>query len=95
MTHPTANPIQIHGFGRFLIAQGEKETALWVFQRNAELHPDQWPVHVGLMRGLSAVGRYEEALTHAEKALAQAPDDNNRQSLAAAIERLKAGEDVN
>jgi tetratricopeptide (TPR) repeat protein len=95
MTHPTANPIQIHGFGRFLIAQGDKDTALWVFERNAELHPDQWPVHVGLMRGLSAVGRYEEALAHAEKALAQAPDDNNRQTLTAAIERLKAGQGVN
>lgn len=31
---------------------------------------------------------------HAEKALAQAPDDNNRQSLAAAIERPKVGQDV-
>lgn len=57
--------------------------------------PGQWPVHVGLMRGLSGVGRYEEARAHAEKALAQAPDANNRQSLAAAIERLKNGQDVN
>jgi tetratricopeptide (TPR) repeat protein len=47
------------------------------------------------MRGLSAIGRYEEALAHAEKALAQAPDDLNRQTLTAAIERLKAGQDVN
>jgi len=95
LAHPTANPLQIHFLGRQLIAQGDKETALWVFEKNAQLHPDQWPVHVGLMRGLSAVGRYEEALAHAEKALAQAPDDLNRQTLTAAIERLKAGQDVN
>lgn len=95
MAHPTANPIQIHGLGRMLISQGEAEQAMWVFERNAELHPGEWPVEVGLMRGHSALGNYEEALTHAEKALAQAPDDANRQNLETAIESLKAGEDVN
>ncbi|HSL84674.1 MAG TPA: hypothetical protein VLF66_18010 [Thermoanaerobaculia bacterium] len=51
-------------------------------------HPDQCPVCLVLMRGLSALGHYEEAQ-------AQGPDDDNRQSLTAAIERLKAGQDVN
>ena len=95
MAHRTADPIQIHFLGRQLLGRGEKDEAMRIFERNAELHPGQWPVEVGLMRGHSALGRYEEALAHAEKALAQAPDDNNRQSLTAAIERLKQGQDVN
>lgn len=95
LVHPTASPTQIHFLGRQLIAQDKKEEAMRVFERNAELHPGEWPVEVGLMRGHSALGHYEEALAHAEKALAQAPDDNNRQSLTAAIERLKQGQDVN
>jgi hypothetical protein len=95
MAHPTADPTQIHFLGRQLISQGKKDEAMRVFEKNAELHPGQWPVEVGLMRGHSALGRYQEALAHAEKALAMAPDDNNRQSLTAAIERLKQGQDVN
>lgn len=95
VAHPTANPIQVHFLGRQLIAQGRPEEALWVFERNAELHPGEWPVEVGLMRGHSALGNYEQAVAHAEKALAQAPDDANRRNLEAAIERLEAGQDVN
>jgi len=95
MAHPTASPTQIHFLGRQLLGRGEKDEAMRIFERNAELHPGQWPVEVGLMRGHSALGHYQEALAHAEKALAQAPDDNNRQSLTAAIERLKQGQDVN
>jgi tetratricopeptide (TPR) repeat protein len=95
MAHRTADPVQIHQLGRQLLARGDKDGAMRIFEKNAELHPGEWPVEVGLMRGHSALGRYQEALAHAEKALAQAPDDNNRQSLTAAIERLKQGQDVN
>lgn len=95
ISHPTASPFQVHGLGRMLISRGDAETAMWVFERNAELHPGEWPVEVGLMRGHSALGNYEQALDHAEKALAQAPDDLNRQNLEAAIESLEAAEDVN
>jgi Flp pilus assembly protein TadD len=95
MAHRTADPIQIHQLGRQLLAQGQKEQAMRIFESNAALHPGEWPVEVGLMRGHSALGRYEQALAHAEKALAMAPDELNRRSLEGAIERLKAGQDVN
>jgi tetratricopeptide (TPR) repeat protein len=95
LSHPTAQPTQVHFLGRNLITLGEKELAMWVFERNAELHPGQWPVEVGLARGHAALGHFEEALVHAEKALAMAPDDLNRQSVQAMIERLRAGEDLN
>lgn len=93
--HPTADRFQIHTLGRQLIAQGQPETAMKVFEKNAERHGDEWPVHVGLMRGHSALGRYPQALEHARKALPQAPDDANRTALQTAIERLERGEDVN
>jgi len=95
LRHPTANAIQIHGVGRQLVARGRPDKALEVFQLNAELHPDTWPVHVGLARGYSAVGRYEKALEHAKKALDNAPDDLNRRNLEQMIETLKQGKDVN
>ncbi len=38
------------------------------------------PTHVGLARGYSANGDLKQALEHARKALAQAPDSLNRQS---------------
>jgi hypothetical protein len=93
--HPTADILLVHQLGRTLIGQGEPETAMKVFEKNAERHGDQWPVHVGLMRGHSALGRYPQALEHARKALPQAPDDLNRTGLETAIGRLEKGEDVN
>ncbi|HEX6201414.1 MAG TPA: DUF2911 domain-containing protein [Thermoanaerobaculia bacterium] len=93
--HPTADRFQVHQLGRTLIGQGQPETAMKVFEKNAAKHGDEWPVHVGLMRGHSALGHYPQALEHARKALPQAPDEANRTSLETAIERLGRGEDVN
>jgi hypothetical protein len=93
--HPTAGIFQLHQLGRQLIAEERPEVAMRVFEKNAERHGDAWPVHVGLMRGHSALGRYPQALEHARQALPQAPDDLNRTSLEAAIAKLEKGEDVN
>lgn len=89
--HPTANPIQVHQLGRQLQAQGKKAEALKVFEANAKRFPDEWPVHVGLARGYSAVGETKKALEHAKKALAQAPDDLNRKNLEKMVEQLQKG----
>ena len=56
LNHPTARPAQIHQAGRQLLAAGNKEQAMRVFQFNAKRFPNQWPVHVGLMRGYAAMG---------------------------------------
>jgi tetratricopeptide (TPR) repeat protein len=95
MELPNALPIEIHQYGRRLLAQGNAKEALTVFQKNAKRFGDAWPVHVGLARGYSATGDYKTALKHAELALTQAPDDLNRKSLQDAIERLKQGQDMN
>jgi tetratricopeptide (TPR) repeat protein len=92
---PSALPIEIHQYGRLLLAQGNAKEALAVFQKNAKRFGDAWPIHVGLARGFSAAGDYKSALKHAEIALTQAPDDLNRKSLQDAVVRLKQGQDMN
>ena len=92
---PATTVFQIHGYGRQLITQGEKERALEIFQYNAERFPDTWPINVGLARGYSAVGQYDKALAHAKLAHAKAPDELNRNGLADSIAKLEKGEDIN
>ena len=95
INHPTATPFDIHTFGRELLAQGEKEKALEVFQLNAKKYPDTWPVNVGLARGYSAVGEYKKALKFAKMAYEDAPDKINKDSMQAAVQKLEKGEDIN
>jgi hypothetical protein len=92
---PDANASQIHQLGRSLIGIGKKEEALKVFTANYEMNKAAWPTNVGMARGMSALGRYDEALKYAEAALAQAPDDQNKANVSRMIEKLKAKQDVN
>ncbi len=92
---PSTTTVEIHQLGRTLLTMGEKERALEIFKKNLERFDGVWPTHVGMARGLSAVGRYDEAMKHAKIALEQAPDDLNRGSLEGMIETLAKGQDVN
>jgi tetratricopeptide (TPR) repeat protein len=95
MDLPGSSPSQIHQLGRSLIGIGKREEALKIFTLNYEKNKGAWPTNVGMARGLSAVGRYDEALKYATTALGEAPDDVNKKSLAGMIEKLKANQDVN
>ena len=95
MDLPNALPVEIHQYGRQLQQQGKQAEAMAVYQKNAKRFGDAWPVHVGLARGYSAAGDYKTALTHAERALTQAPDALNKTSLETAIAALKQGKDMN
>lgn len=92
---PSATPMAIHQYGRQLLAAKKVDEALTVFQYNATRNGDQWPVHVGLARGYAAKGDAKQALEHAKKALPQAPDSLNKQSLEAMIKALESGQSVN
>jgi tetratricopeptide (TPR) repeat protein len=92
---PGTQSLEIHQYGRQLLAQGKGKEALAVFQKNAERFGDAWPIHVGLARGFSAVGDYKSALKHAEIAVGQAPDALNKKSLEDGIAKLKNGQDWN
>jgi len=89
---PGATAIQIHQVGRSLLAEGKNEQALRIFQMNAKRFPDQWPVHVGLMRAYAATGDAKKALEEARRALKQAPDEGNKKNLQGLVEKLEKGD---
>jgi tetratricopeptide (TPR) repeat protein len=95
INHRTAGPVEIHQYARQLLNQGKKEDALRVWELNAKRYPNVWPVNVGLARGYSANGRYQDALKYAKLAVAQAPDEGNRKVLEAGIKKLEQGKDMN
>jgi len=92
---PGTTAIEIHLYGRQLLGRKQQDEAMKVFVLNAKRFPNQWPVNVGLARGYSAAGRYDDALKYAKLALAQAPDEGNRKNLEAAVKKLEAKQDIN
>ncbi len=90
-----ATVFQIHGYGRQLIGQGQKEKAMEVFKMNAKKNKGQWPVDFGLARANSAMGNYKTALKHLKIAATRAPDQPNKDAIAGYLEKLKNGEDIN
>ncbi|HKR65253.1 MAG TPA: DUF2911 domain-containing protein [Thermoanaerobaculia bacterium] len=95
LASPAATALELHGYGRQLLAQGKKDEALKVFELNAKRHPNEWPVNFGLARGYSAVGRFKDALKYAKLAVTQAPDEGNRRAMEDAAKRLEEGKDIN
>lgn len=92
--HRSASPLDLHQYGRQLLAEKKSKEALEIFQLNFKNNGDQWPVHVGLARGFAAAGDPQQALEHARKALTQAPDPLNRQSLEAMVAALEGGKPI-
>jgi tetratricopeptide (TPR) repeat protein len=90
-----ATPLEIHGYGRQLLAQNRPKDALNIFLLNAKKNGNAWPVNVGLARGYSAVGDTKNALKYAKLALPQAPDDLNKKNLTDMISSLSQGKPVN
>lgn len=91
---PTAGPIDLHLYARQLLAQKKTAEAMEVFQLNAKLHPNAWPVQLGLARGYAALGQHKEALAHAKLALPTAPDPANKKNIEGIIEKLEQGKDI-
>lgn len=92
---PGATALQIHFYARQLTGQGRHAEALEVFQENARRFPGVWPTDLGLARGYAGVGDFKKALELAKKALAVAPDDQNKRNVEAMIGRLEKGETIN
>lgn len=91
MALDNANVIELHGYGRQLLAQKKVSEAMAVFEKNYKKNDGKWPTTAGMMRGLSATGNLKEALKYAKLALAQAPDPVNKKSLEEAIKKLESG----
>lgn len=95
LNHPTATPVDLHGQARRLIAQNRPAEALAVAKAASKRFKTAWPVNVTMARSLSANGQYKEALRYARLALAQAPDELNRNALADGVAKLERGQDMN
>jgi len=95
LNHRTATPIQVHLVARQLMTEGRKDEAVRLFQLNAKKFPNEWPVHVGLMRGYAAMGDNKKALAEAKLAVVQAPDTGNKTNIERMIKQLEAGKDIN
>jgi tetratricopeptide (TPR) repeat protein len=93
--HPTATAMDIHQYGRMLLGAGKKNEALEIFKHNAEKNKSEWVVHIGLIRGYSAVGNYKKALECAENAQKVVTEETNKKNVTRMIELLKQGKDVN
>jgi tetratricopeptide (TPR) repeat protein len=86
-----ASSVELHSYGRQLLAQNKKTEAMAVFQKNYTKFKGAWPTNAGMMRGYSANGDLKKALEHAKLALAQAPDEQNRKALEQAVKTLSEG----
>jgi len=91
---PGTTPIEIHQYGRQLLAEKKPAEALAVFQLNAQRNGDAWPIHVGLARGYAATGETKKALEHAKMAASQAPDALNKKNLEAMVKDLSEGKAI-
>lgn len=92
---PLGTVFQVHGYGRQLIAQGQTDKAMEVFEWNAKTNKDTWPVHYGLARGYSAKGDHKSTVKHLKKALENAPAQANRDRVQANIKKAEKGEGIN
>lgn len=90
-----ASAMELHSYGRQLLAQKKTKEALAIFESNYKKNNGAWPTNAGMMRGLSAVGDLKKALEHAKMALTQAPDETNKKFIEAAIKQLEAGQALN
>jgi hypothetical protein len=91
---PGTTATEIHQYARQLQAAKKTDEAVAVFKYNAERNGDAWPVHVGLARAYAATGDIKQALEHAQKALPQAPDPINKQSLEAMVKTFSEGKNI-
>ena len=91
---PIGNAGQLHNYARGLIGRERKEEALEIFKRNVEQNSDAWFVELGLARGHSALGQFEQAVDAMKIAVEKAPEAQ-KAYVQGLVERLEKKEDIN
>lgn len=92
---PMGSMVDIHFYGRQLITLNQADEAFKVFKSNYDKHPNEYTTSVGMARAYSAKGNYKQALTYAEAALRQAPDEGSKNNVQAMIGKLKDNKNIN
>jgi tetratricopeptide (TPR) repeat protein len=89
-----ATPFELHAYARQLMGEKRNEEAFAIFRKNADQHPGEWFVHVGLARMYCAQGNFDLAAKEMTVGLAGAPD-NQKASVDGLVKRLEAKQDIN
>lgn len=89
-----ASPFQLHAYARQLQGQKKQDEAFAIFEANFKNHPDQWFVHSGEARVLTAKGDFQGAANEMQKSHDLAPTQFQT-GLAAMVKRLENKEDIN
>jgi hypothetical protein len=92
---PFASMIDLHVYGRKLLAEKRLKEAFEIFKLNAQKNPNQFIPLAGLTRAYSALGDYKNALENARAALPLAPNQQNKTLIEVMIKKLQEGKDVN
>lgn len=91
---PLGNMIDLHQYGRQLVAMKMPKDAFEVFKMNYDKNPTEFTTLVGMMRGYSALGDYKNAVKFGNLALPKSPA-NQKAGVEDMIQKLKEGKDVN
>lgn len=89
------NAQQLVAFGRGLITAKQADRALKVMLENQKKHGDNFVVSGGLMRAYSAKGDFAKASEYADKAIAQAPNEQQKKATEDLKAKLKEQKDIN
>ena len=92
---PLATMVELHNYGRQLLANKKPVDALAAFILNAQKNPNVFTTNMGLARGYSATGDYKNALKYIKRAQPQAPDKPNKDAIENYIKMLEEGKDIN
>jgi len=92
---PMASMLELHQYGRQLIAGKKAKDAMEAFELNYKKHPKEFTTVMGLTRGYSAMHDFKNALKFANLAVTLAPDTQSRKHVEGVVERLKKSEDIN
>ncbi len=92
---PYGSMNDLHQYARQLLAMKLNQMAFDVFKTNFEKYPNQFTTLMGMTRGYSAIGDFKNGLKYAKLAIPLAPDQANKTNIAAMIDKLKDGKDVN
>jgi tetratricopeptide (TPR) repeat protein len=90
----TQNPsmLEMHSYGRSLLAEGRNEKALEIFKLNRQKYADdKFTTFVGLARGYTAIGNKKEAIKNWETALKNIPENQkpNQVAFESELKKLK------
>lgn len=92
---PMGNMNQVHAYARQLQQQKRSTEAVDVFKKNYDKFPNTFTTNMGMTRAMAITGDKKKALSFAEKALSQAPDNVNKINVENVIKMLKEGKDIN